>query len=115
MMINVLEKLAPTAVKALGVNGVLEVAAIAGLTAEGIDLATKGVKKGIDLAKEKCGDKLEAKKQELLTKRAELAKAKAEKAQEMIKQEEPEQKVVEVEAEKVEEAPKRASNKKKTK
>lgn len=107
--VNLLEKVAPKAVTALGKAGVLELVGLASIGAEGLNLV---VDKGGKFIKEKVAVKAAAKKQEMLERKAALLEQKAqmEKAAASEVAVQPE----EVKEKEVEEKPK-TSNKKKGK
>ena len=104
--INILEKVAPKAVAALGKAGVVEVACVAGVVAEGLNLVmTPVVDKGGKFIQSKLEARAKAAKQELLEKKAAYQAARAQ-IEAAATEEEPE----EVEVEKP-----KTSNKKKNK
>lgn len=75
---SILEKVAPKAVAALGKAGVAEVAVVAGVVAEGLNLVmTPVVDKGGEFVKSKVKAATENKKQALLDKRAAILEQKA--------------------------------------
>lgn len=75
---SILEKIAPKAVAALGKAGVAEVAVVAGVVAEGLNLVmTPVVDKGGEFVKSKVKAATENKKQALLDKRAAILEQKA--------------------------------------
>ncbi len=79
--INILEKIAPKAVAALGKAGVAEVAVVAGVVAEGLNLImTPVVDKGGEFIKTKIQTAAADKKQKLLEKRAAILEQKAQEA-----------------------------------
>lgn len=109
--VSILEKIAPKAVATLGKAGLAEVAVVAGVVAEGLNLVmTPVVEKGSQFIKDKVGAAAANKKQELLEKRAAILEQKAQEAKKEAAE------IIEVSAEEVpvEEKPK-TSNKKKNK
>ena len=109
--IGILEKIAPKAVATLGKAGLAEVAVVAGVVAEGLNLVvTPVVEKGTEFIKSKVETAAATKKQELLEKRAAILEQKAQEAKAEAAE------IIEVSAEEVpvEEKPK-TSNKKKNK
>lgn len=110
--INILEKIAPKAVAALGKAGVAEVAVVAGVVAEGLNLImTPVVDKGGEFVKTKIQAAAADKKQKLLEKRAAILEQKAQEAKTEAAV------VIEAQAEEVEVAEEKpnTSNKKKNK
>lgn len=76
--VSILEKIAPKAVATLGKAGVAEVAVVAGVVAEGLNLVmTPIVDKGGEFIKSKVKAATENKKQALLEKRAAILEQKA--------------------------------------
>ena len=109
--VGILEKIAPKAVATLGKAGLAEVAVVAGVVAEGLNLVmTPVVDKGGEFIKSKIEAATANKKQELLEKRAALLAQKAKEAEKAAATIEVQPEEVEV----VEEKPK-TSNKKKNK
>lgn len=110
--VSFIEKIAPTAVKALGKAGVAEMALLAGGVAEGLNLlVTPIVDKAGEYLKNTVQKKADIEKQKLVEKRAALLEQKAQKAKalaENVKVQTEEVKEVEVE-----EIPTKASNNKK--
>lgn len=103
--INVLERIMPAAAK-LGTKTLVEVIGAASIGAGVVNFA---LDKGTALAKEKLDGKLEAKKQELLEKRAVALEKKAAKALEQVEAKD----VQEVKTEVAEEKPTKGSKKNK--
>lgn len=109
--VNILEKIAPKAVATLGKAGLAEVAVVAGVVAEGLNLVmTPVVDKGTKFIKSKVETAAANKRQELLEKKAAILEQKAQEAKAEAAE------VIEAQAEEVpvEEKPK-TSNKKKNK
>lgn len=106
---SILEKIAPKAVATLGKAGLAEVAVVAGVVAEGLNLVmTPVVDKGGEFIKSKVETAAANKKQELLEKRAALMEQKAQK----LKAEAAEIEVQTEEVEVKEEKPKTSGKKK---
>ena len=79
--VSILEKVAPKAVATLGKAGVAEVAVIAGVVAEGLNIVmTPMVDKGTKFVKSKVEAAAANKKQELLEKKAAILEQKAQEA-----------------------------------
>lgn len=79
--VSILEKVAPKAVATLGKAGVAEVAVIAGVVAEGLNIVmTPVVDKGTKFIKSKVETAAANKKQELLEKKAAILEQKAQEA-----------------------------------
>lgn len=107
MIISVVKSFLPTATKAIGKKGVIELVGAASLGAGVVNFA---LDKATDAVKGALDKNLEAQKQALLEKKAEKLQQKADEAAAMIKTEETEKEEPVVEL-----GPKKASNNKKNK